>query len=294
MATPTPTLVLDLIRRVTYSKYLLRRATALQREGNELATAEAVLVAHDGAEMLMRVVADSVGAKPADRFMQFWQNVMEKTSIQPPHKASMDRFNDLRVGFKHKGNLPNRSVADDLLQLVTVFCHEIASVYLKMDYETVSLADLIPNGPAREEVKKAEVAFTNGDTEKAFLGLGVAYDKLYEEAQKTRGLAVLQGHRDRWDQPFLWSGEAERYAKALHIDKMAKELQRLIDITNSLVMRIQPQDLRRFNWLTPNRRYHNSGEVTAMWSHQVPALGREDFEFCHEFVIKFALRLQTL
>jgi hypothetical protein len=141
MATSVPALIPDLIRRVTYSKYLLRRATSLQREANELATAEAVLVAHDGAEMLMRVVVDFLGAKVPDRFMLFWQNVTEKTSIQPPHKAAMDRLNDLRVGFKHKGNLPNRSVADNLLPVVTAFCYEIASLYLKLDYETVSLAD---------------------------------------------------------------------------------------------------------------------------------------------------------
>ena len=58
MASPATAVAPDLIRRITYSKYLLRRATFLQREGNELATAEALLFAHDGAEMLMRVVTD--------------------------------------------------------------------------------------------------------------------------------------------------------------------------------------------------------------------------------------------
>jgi hypothetical protein len=49
MASPATAVAPDLIRRITYSKYLLRRATFLQREGNELATAEALLFAHDGA-----------------------------------------------------------------------------------------------------------------------------------------------------------------------------------------------------------------------------------------------------
>jgi len=281
----------DLIRRVTYSKYLLRRATSLQRDGNELATAEAVLVAHDGAEMLMRVVVDFLGAKVPDRFMQFWQNVTEKTSIQPPHKTAMDRLNDLRVGFKHKGNLPNRSVADNLLPVVTAFCHEIASLYLKLDYETVSLADLIPNQRARDEVKKAEGAFMNGDAEKAFLGLGVAYDRLRDEVRNTRGPAMLQGHWDRWDSSFHWKGEARQYAEALRIDKMGKDLQRLIDLTDSLVMGIQPQQLRKFESLTPYRSYTASGEMMVNWSGHIPTLDTEAFEFCQSFVIDFALRL---
>ncbi len=43
----------DLIKRLIYSKYLLKRAKALQQTGNELSSAEAVLTAHDGAEMLL-------------------------------------------------------------------------------------------------------------------------------------------------------------------------------------------------------------------------------------------------
>jgi len=199
MATPTPALSPDVVKRLSYSKYLLRRAASLHREGNELATAEAVLVAHDAAEMLMRVVADFVGAKPPEKFMQFWQHVVDATGTAPPHKAAMDRLNNLRVGFKHLGNLPNPRVVGDLLPIVTAFCHEIASLYLKIDFEMVSLADLIANDEARKNVKDAELAFANGDKQTAFFALGLAYDKLHEDASKRLGVAVEQGYWDRWD-----------------------------------------------------------------------------------------------
>jgi hypothetical protein len=295
MATPSATLAPDLIKRITYSKYLLRRATFLQREGNELATAEALLFAHDGAEMLMRVVTDFLGASPPKEFMNFWNNAAEKTkSAEPPHRGTMDRLNNLRIGFKHKGNLPNRTVVDGLLPIVTSFCLDIATLYLKIDYEKISLADLIPNDEARKELKKAEEAFEKGDAQTSFLAFGVAYDKLREEARSTFGPVMSQGHWDRWDSSFHWSGDVAKYAKALQIDKIAKDLQRLIDITDSLAMGIQPQQVRKFESLTPHRSYAASGEMTAIWSGKIPTLDREAFEFCHTFVIDFALRLLTV
>ena len=247
MATPASTLAPDLIKRITYSKYLLRRATSLQREGNELATAEALLFAHDAAEMLMRVVTDYLGASPAKEFMHFWNNVAERTkSAEPPHRGAMDRLNNLRIGFKHKGNLPNRTVVDDLLPIVTSFCLDIAALYLKLDYETISLADLITNDEAQKEVKKAEEAFAKGDAEATFLALGVAYDKLREEARQARGSLLPQGHWDRWIPPF--TGKARQVnTQSNSVDKLAKDLQRLIDITDSLAMGIQPQKLRKFD-----------------------------------------------
>lgn len=291
MATPAPALSPDLVKRLSYSKYLLRRAVSLQREGNELATAEAVLVGHDAAEMLMRVVTDFLGAKPPDQFMRFWQSVTDATGTPPPHKTAMDRLNNLRVGFKHLGNLPNRAAVGDLVPVVTAFCHEIVSLYLKTDFETVSLADLIPNEEARKKAKEAEQSFASGDKQNAFFALGLAYDKLHKDAREKMGLAIEQGHWDRWDRSFRWSGDAEKFAKALHLDQMAKEMQRLIDITNLLVSGIRPQEFRRFSSLTPLRQYTMSGSVQAVWRRDWQTLDAEAFDFCYSFVIDFALRL---
>jgi hypothetical protein len=294
MACPATALGPDFIRRITYSKYLLRRATSLQSERNELAAAEALLFAHDGAEMLMRVVTDFLGASPPKELINFWNNVAEKTKNgEPPHKGTMDRLNNLRVGFKHKGNLPNRTVVDGLLPIVNSFCLDIAALYLKIDYETISLADLIPIDEARKEVKKAEEAFIKGDAETTFLSFGVAYDRLREEARKTLGPLMSQSHWDRWDSSSHWPTGVRQYAKALQIDKMAKDLQHLIDITDSLAMGIQPQQLRKFESLTPLRSYSASRQMTVIWTRHAPTLDEEAFEFCHAFVIDFALRLST-
>lgn len=283
MATPAPSLSPDLLKRLIYSKYLLRRAASLQREGNELATAEAVLVLHDAAEMLMRVVAEAVRAKPPDRFMEFWKNLSDKTRTAPPHRVAMERLNNLRVGFKHLGNLPNPAVVADLLPVVTAFCHEIASLYLKLDFEAVSVADLIPNAEARAKVKEAEAIFGNGEAQDAFAALGIAYDKLRSDARNKLGVAVSQHESERWDSPFCyaWPRNMRDSIEALQLDKMGAHIQALIDTVNILLLGISPQKLRKFEKLTPERFYNPGGDLCATsWRFGTrPPLDAEAFSF---------------
>jgi len=271
MATPAHSLSPDLLRRLTYSKYLLRRANSLQRDDNELATAEAVLVAHDAAEMLMRVVVDAVGAKPPDKFMQFWQNIADKTGKLPPHKAEIDRLNNLRVGFKHLGNLPNPTTVGDLLPVVTAFCSGIAGLYLNLDFGAVSMADLIANEEARQKVKEAQTAFAEGDLENALLSLGMAYDKLYQQADEKFGFLSVNAPRNDFLQNFT------------------QGLILLARRVNLLSVGVNPIRAQKFGQLTPSRVYSPfTGSMEVQWWRKPTA---EDYEYCRDFVIDFGLRL---
>src|SRR5690242_6183976 len=103
-------LPVDYVRRLVYAKYLLRRGGELLRHRTLLATAEALLALHDGAEMLMRVVGDHLRVKQFHNFMEFWPRVKDVTGAEPAHRAAMDRLNDARNSFKHKGIPPDRTV----------------------------------------------------------------------------------------------------------------------------------------------------------------------------------------
>lgn len=291
MAATSPALTTDFARRLMYSKYLLERANTLKRESNDLAAADAVLAAHDGVEMLMRVITDSIKAKPPDQFMQFWKNVTDVTASTPPHKSTMERLNNLRVGFKHLGNLPNPSVVNDLLPIVTAFCYEVCRTYLGVDLERVSLADAIPNDVARNKVKEAEAAFAAGDKEATFTALGLAFDELHREACTKSGFAVDQGRWGRLDSSVRIPSEARDVIRALGIEDMGRSLQKVIDIVNDMDLGIQPNKLRRFGNLTPIRQHSVGGSVTIVWRFDAERLGTDAFEFCHSFVIDFALRL---
>lgn len=284
----------DFVKRLSYSKYLLGRAKSLQQAGNELSSAEAALAAHDSAEMLMRVITDNLGASPAREFMDFWKIVKEKMGVEPPHKGAMDRLNNLRVGFKHKGNLPNPSVVGDLMPSVAAFCKEITEQYLGLDYETVSLTDLIHNREAHEKVKEGEKAAAEGNFPGAMLALGIAFDRLDDEAHKKHSLGLIQqSYWDRLDHVHVGERYDPELAATLSLDKLRKSVQQVIDRVNMLILGIEPERLRRFSDATPVRNYAASGNMEVIWLRDPKTLGAEDFDFCHQFVIEFALRLAS-
>jgi len=280
----------DQIRRVTYSKYLLRKANAVDSQSDELTLALSVLAAHDAVEILMRVVADFMGATLSNDFMAFWEAVSTKSSIVPSHKDTIKSLNKLRISFKHYGLLPNTTVVKDLLPVVTAFCIEIARNYLNIDFDTVTLADLIQNDEARLKIKSAEKSFVDGDRQTTFFELGQAYEVLLKEAQVKFGFAIEKNARTTFRTSSSVSAEVRQVLSQLDIEQMKYALQRTIDATNMLALGVSPQKLKRFKELVPTVQYSVSGKFTVSWLKR-PSEEKEDLDFCVSFLIDFALRL---
>jgi hypothetical protein len=69
----------DVLKRITYSKYLLGRAYEHWQQGGDINAAQAILLAHDSAEMLMRAIADHEHVRLSDGFLIFWDEIKKKT-----------------------------------------------------------------------------------------------------------------------------------------------------------------------------------------------------------------------
>jgi hypothetical protein len=280
----------DLLKRTTYSKYLLRRAKELHRHGHELDSAEAVLAAHDSAEMLMRVTTDFLGAKSEQEFMKFWQAVQDNTGIPPPHKGQMDRFNKVRTEFKHRGILPNVGVVSDLLPIVESFCKEIARLFLKLDYEEISLADLIRSSEAREKLKVAEAAKAGGDLRTALESLGLAFDALIREATAKHTPSLLDY---RWSAPRVSDHRVQQIIDSLKLDKMSEGVDKVTDTVNMLLLGVDPLKFQKFSQITPLRQHSGTGSVQILWTRDPGILKTEAYEEAYQFVLDSGLRISV-
>ncbi len=240
----------------------------------------------------MRVAAEFVGAKQPEPFMAFWENVKVRTNVEPPDKDALRRFNELRVNFKHLGIMPHPGDAADLLPIVENFCHEIAKIYLDTDFDSISLADLIPNEKARNQVKEAEAAFAGKDVQGAFLAISLAFYELSVEAYRKPGLAIDKIWR--WGGvPSDWPKEMTDHTHSVRLDWLAETLDELAGAINSLALGMNPQRLRRFQHLIPHILQTEYGPMTARWDRSPTDLGEKDFRFCLHFVIDLALQLAT-
>jgi hypothetical protein len=283
----------DYLRRLVYAKYLLRRATELLRHRTLLATAEALLALHDGAEILMRVVGDQLRVKQFYNFMEFWSRIKDVTGNEPAHRATMDRLNDARNSFKHKGIPPDRTVVSGFQALVEEFCGDLCSQYLGLDYEKLTMGSLISNNKARELVEESEKLFESGDKRNAMNQLAFAFDELYFSARQDAHEVVLKPPAT----PSFPSTQDFTARKLIDIAKdFAKDHERMADTVNMLLLGIDPLALLFFKRSTPGVVRFAGGRVEIDWNPRgVPAPDDEPtYLRCRDFVIEFSLRTDEL
>lgn len=283
----------DEMRRVTYSRYLLERAKHLQARRTDLSSAEAILAAHDAAEMLMRVVYDHLKITPPDAFMGFWKLVKKATGDEPPFRHKMDSLNDQRNGFKHGGHVPHSSTVEGLLASVAEFCEQIAQKYLQIDYNTATLAALIQTVDAREQLKIATAKYGAGDVKGAVESVRQAFIDVYSEALKRYEQDLPR--RLSWSVPSVSTGDSDidsgvrRIIKDLDIPMIVERLNSVTEAVNMQILNVDPVMYWRFVRLTPFALRMGDKKAYFSWrSDRIPS--QEDYEFCRSFVINFAVQ----
>jgi hypothetical protein len=229
----------------------------------------------------MKVVTDALNMQWSHDFKKFWQVVEQKTGTLPPRLGAMDQLNDDRNGFKHKGILPNPTNVSERLRYSLAFCEEVSQQYLNVDYQSVSLADLVQNVEARAKIKEAESAKESGNLSIAVTKLGLAFDDLLSEARQKHEEALVG------DIPIL----GRDFVQSVASESLKSKLHKVAETVDSLILGIDLGKRRRFSEITPIRQHSVSGQVTVIWTHDSNSLTVEDFNFCRTFVIDFGLQL---
>lgn len=286
-------LMTDEMRRVIYSRYLLERAKTLQARHTDLSSAEAILAAHDAAEMLMRVVYDNLKITPPSDFMGFWKLVKAATQKEPPFRHKMDSLNEQRNEFKHGGNLPHQNTVEGLLVSVSEFCEDISRDYLHIDFNAATLTALIQTGAAKADLDKASQQHAAGDLKEAIASLRTAFLELYTAALK-RFAEDLQGPIS-WSVPSISTGHLDidqavrKIIQSVDIPLIVQRLNNTTEAVNMFVLGVDPVMYRKFIRLTPSVLRFGTGQTVIDWQpRQIPTA--EDYEFCRSFVTNFALQ----
>jgi hypothetical protein len=257
------TLPNDYLRRTVYAKYLFRRASALLDSKTVLAAGEAILTLQDSAEMLMRVVGDQHGVTNF-QFPEFWQKIKDKTGVEPSLRNAMVRVNQARVAFKHHGTLPNPTVVRDFLPLVKDFSFELSKAYLGLDFEKLSLAELVTRVSVKALVEEGEYLFAS-EPHKAMEKLGLAFEELYESA-KQDAYDVLA----RPPKPFKPRIDPSLSNIEDYIEEITEDHERVANTLNMLLLGIDPHMYFYFRNWTP--RFIRAGYQRSVISTYWPSL----------------------
>lgn len=279
----------DIYRRFVNAKYILGRASIVQRENNEMGQAIAVLLLHDAVEILMIAILDhlNINAKKNREFMAFWTLVKQDGHPDAPDKAAMESLNTIRVGLKHKAIIPNSRDVRDLFTRTQGFFENVLTLYCGLTFADISLIDLVTDPGVREILSKAREKFSGGDKNHAMVDLRLAFDKV-RQPENRKPPEIYPPKAPDVDAA-LRSAGWERYLGQLH-----KFLQTSATITNVLMLGVDPVRYFDFNYSVPAIQRTMGKAYTIIYRLDYASCSEERFEELMGFVIDYALKVSDL
>ncbi len=294
-----PSLDDGLRRRLAFSRVLLMRARSdVQRP--EPLCGLSLLDLHDAAEVFLRVVADlhHVDIKPKQFFLDYWDPVKEATGVDLGFKTPMSDLNSMRNNLKHAGIAPPRNECVRLVERAQEFVSENSLKLLGIQFESISISDVLRWPRTRTALKEAEGLMTKGDTQRSVDFATIAFWVLmieYRDARATRFERELDPGSHYFDLGTGGAYGASGDVKGL-ADSVNSALRELREEIRMLRLGIDPIRHDHFRLLGPYIYSVFDGQGSLILHHADDRARPTESEarFCFEFALESALRLQTL
>jgi hypothetical protein len=308
---PNMSLSQDEAGRLAFLRYLHHQAVQQGRLPEPQSSA-AVLLLHDAVEAFLLLAAEHLGGAAPREFGHYWDVLSPAKltgGVNLAAKQGMVRLNKIRASLKHHGVQPGKAAIDKSLADAATFFAANARLVFDIDYDRVSMADVIEQERVRELARKAETAAADGDHIGAMITLSDACE-----------LLLLPRWSNSWELSPLrfgdnipWAGHpvAPRVERALRpsdngrgFDIRANDREFLADhigaVTEAVIalqaaarvtaLGIDYAAYLRFVSLTPS----HVDTVSGMRQYEAPrgyAPTAHDVEFCYQFVVSASLRL---
>ncbi|TDD97669.1 hypothetical protein [Actinomadura rubrisoli] len=266
-----------------------------------------ILAFHDAVEQFLILACEVCKANQPTEFMKYWVE-MKKVEVTLAGKVGMDRLNRCRKDFKHAGAPPSPEDIDLARRDVHSFFQENATLVFDLDYNTLDMANLMPQKSAQSLVKRASERWKTGETIQAMSWLVDAYSDLFTShvrgddrresvfsfGPEIRGLmreqdvtAALQrvDQHNRLGVPVRGAGTlAEQITKCSEVTYYLQDAMRMVAVG------IDYHRYHRFTLLTPFV-FHSMAGTREVHPPEGYSPTQEEFDYCRDFVIAVALRL---
>ena len=296
-------------RRLAFIRYLHHQGVEQGRLPEPQSSA-AVLLLHDAVEAFLLLAAEHLGAGASREFGQYWDALSPAKlpgGVDLAVKQGMQRLNRVRVNLKHHGVQPSKTAIDQNLADTATFFAANTPLVFGIDYDQVSMADVIEQEKVRELVRKAEAASAGGD----HIGAMVALSDACELLLLPRRPGSRKPSPLRFGDSIRWWGGLNRVQNALRpsgngrgVDIHAHDRQFLVEHINTVtdvVMALQEAArvtalgieyaaYLRFIRLTPD----HTDVANGVREYRAPkdyAPTGDEVEFCYQFVVSASLRL---
>jgi hypothetical protein len=286
--------------RLSFIRYLYTQGVDQSRQPRPQSAS--ILSFHDSVELLLDLVCDFIGTDRAKEFLDYWSLLQKKIPTMLGHKRDMVKLNKIRVGLKHQGIFPPIEEIGIAANNVTSFMEDIVLTVFKINFEEISMTDLIQNMKCKEKLDLAIRETKARCIDKTLLSIAIAFQELINEYEKKRTKEYGSSSSTfTHDEYVRRSTGYETEEGLLQLVETIASLQNTVQI---MTLGIDYQKYSRFKLLTPE--VYPSGED---WTpdivyqlflenpnsrpEELHKPTQEDCRFCIDFVIETALRLQA-
>jgi hypothetical protein len=249
-----------------------------------------ILTFHDSVELFLHLACEETrkNIKKDMPFMDYWEVLKElPNGTSLGYKAAVQRLNTLRVNLKHYGIRPNEAEVESARVSTISFFEDSTPIIFNVDFEKISMSDLVTFTPGRERLNRSTILIEQNKFGEALIEISIAFDMIlgdYEGRKKSR---FGQSHFN-FDRPIFASQDMFEDIKRF-VDESVGPLKKAMRIIS---LGLDYRQYVRFRQLAPEvDRF--LGDESDYISTEPPAnRTKEDCQFCYDFVIDSAIRLQ--
>lgn len=282
-------------RGLAYSKYLFSHGVEHLQDKTALGTNLSILHFHNAIEMLMLNLYLHFGGDSKERtFMRLYEKLNEKLeeiNKKLTMKEQIYRLNNVRVLIQHSGMPQAYDTGVELKGYTEQFLVQTLKDTIGLELSEISLVSLIDNKRVKEYLKEAEKAMRQEQKEYIFINCGKAFAVLLRSEEKEPWLDPVEVSPDK----ILFEFTGEEFYNH-YGSKLEKAIEVISEPLNILMLGIDFQKYKKFKCLTPIVHILASGEPAVYWTGDYlneANLTKENAQFCLDFVIETALKVQS-
>lgn len=171
-----------IIRRLALIKFLVKKGIEMSKQAETVA-GFSILSFHDSIEMFLILAAEDRDIKKYKTFsfMQFWDNIPELTM-----RNQIEALKDRRVAIKHRCQFPSKQdIEISRINTLDFFIENTSKVF-NLNFNDISLADLISSREVRELIITAEKKLADKDIYGSLCDSRYAFTKLFVQYENSK------------------------------------------------------------------------------------------------------------
>lgn len=181
----------EVIRRITYAKFLLLQGNEALQSMTPISDGLAVSLYQDAAEMLLLTVAEYLNANVGERtpfnkiITKIEEAKLNNNNAKISSKIAISQLNKSRVNFKHYGLLPTNEDAKKISHDIEIFFQRTVEDFFNLNYEEISLTDVIQNDRIRNFLKVSEMCLHRFKYDDAIINSSKAFRLIIHKINAT-------------------------------------------------------------------------------------------------------------